>query len=249
MSDSGSSTMLTEDRGGIRILTMNRPDKLNALNTELTTALHDALWSAAADAAIRVIVLTGAGRGFCAGADVTEFKHLTADNPREILARGDLTMRVHASFSRIDKPIICAINGFAMGGGAGLALAGDMALMAASAKIGYPEVKRGAVPAIVLANLVRQLGPKRAFEIVTLGEPLTAEQAHALHLVNRVVPDAALMEETLGVAERLAACAQDALFATKRLFHRVSALPLQPALEVARDANIIMRGYGARSTV
>jgi enoyl-CoA hydratase/carnithine racemase len=241
--------MLREDRGAVRILTMNRPEKLNALNTELTRRLHDELWAAAADEQVRVIVLTGAGRGFCAGADVTEFKHLTADNPREILARGDLTMRVHASFSRIDKPILCAINGFAMGGGAGLAVAGDMALMAASAKIGYPEVKRGAVPAIVLANLVRQIGPKAAFEIVTLGDPLTAEQAKAVGLVNRVVADERLMEETLAVATRLAECSQDALFATKRLFHRVAALPLQPALEAARDANIIMRGYGARSTV
>jgi enoyl-CoA hydratase/carnithine racemase len=249
MPEPSSPTMLREDRGAVRILTMNRPDKLNALNTELTRTLHDELWAAAADEHVRVIVLTGAGRGFCAGADVTEFKHLTADNPREILARGDLTMRVHASFSRIDKPILCAINGFAMGGGAGLATAGDMALMAASAKIGYPEVKRGAVPAIVLANLVRQIGPKAAFEIVTLGDPLTAEQAQAVGLVNRVVPDERLMEETLAVAARLAECSQEALFATKRLFHRVAALPLQPALEVARDANIIMRGYGARSTV
>ena len=249
MSEPSSSTVLRADHGAVRVLTMNRPEKLNALNTELTTTLLEELWAAARAPEIRVIVLTGAGRGFCAGADVTEFKHLTADNPREILARGDLTMRVHASFTQIDKPIICGINGFAMGGGAGLALAGDMAVMAASAKIGYPEVKRGAVPAIVLANLVRQLGPKAAFEVVTLGEPLTAEQALALRIINRVVPDEALMSETMAIAERLAACAQDALFATKRLFHRVAALPLQPALEVARDANIIMRGYGARSTV
>ncbi|WP_137176761.1 enoyl-CoA hydratase/isomerase family protein [Roseomonas sp. AR75] len=246
---SDTQVMLREDRGGVRILTMNRPDKLNALNTDLTRALHAALWDAAGDDAVRVIILTGAGRGFCAGADVTEFKHLTADNPREIAARGDLTMRLHASFAQIDKPILCAINGFAMGGGAGLALAGDLALMAASAKLGYPEVKRGAVPAIVLANLVRQLGPKAAFELVTLGEPLTAEQALALRIINRVVPDAEMLAEAVTMAEKLAACGQDALFATKRLFHRVAALPLQPALEVARDANVIMRGYGARSTV
>ncbi len=249
MPDESPPLMLQQDQGGVRTLTMNRPDKLNALNTPLTHALHDALWAAAADDAVRVIVLTGAGRGFCAGADVTEFRHLTADNPREIAARGDLTMRLHGSFSRIDKPILCAVNGFAMGGGAGLALAGDLVLMAAGAKLGYPEVKRGAVPAVVLANLVRQVGPKVAFELITLGEPLGADQALALHLVNRVVPDAALMDETMAMAEKLAACGQDALFATKRLFHRVSGLPLHPALEVSRDANIIMRGYGARSTV
>lgn len=249
MSEATPSLLRQQDHGGVRILTMNRPDKLNALNTPLTRQLLDALRASAEAEAVHVIVLTGAGRGFCAGADVTEFKHLTADNPADIQARGDLTMTLHGCFSRIDKPIICAINGFAMGGGAGLALAGDMAVMAASAKIGYPEVKRGAVPAVVLANLVRQVGPKIAFELVALGEPLTAEQAQALRIVNRVVPDDRLMEETLAIATRLAECSPAALFATKRLFHRVAGLPLQTALEVSRDANIIMRGYGARSTV
>ena len=249
MSEPEPPLLLVEDRDGVRVLTMNRPHKLNALNTPLTQQLLDALRSAGAAEAVRAIVLTGTGRGFCAGADVTEFKQLTADNPAEIQARGDLTMTLHGCFSRIDKPVICAINGFAMGGGAGLALAGDMAVMAASAKLGYPEVKRGAVPAVVLANLVRQVGPKTAFELVTLGEPLTAARALALRIVNRVVPDEALMDETLAIATRLAECSPAALFATKRLFHRVSALPLQAALEVARDANIIMRGYGARSTV
>jgi enoyl-CoA hydratase/carnithine racemase len=244
-----SSTVLRSDDGGVRVLTMNRPEKLNALNTELTQTLLDEFQAAGRDPEVRVIVLTGAGRGFCAGADVTEFRHLTADNPRDIAARGDLTMRLHAGFVGTDTPVLCAINGYAMGGGCGLALAGDMAVMAAGARLGYPEVKRGAVPAVVLANLVRQVGPKAAFELVTLGEPVTAERALALGLVNRVVPDEQLMEETMGIARTLAACSPDALFATKRLFHRVSALALLPALEVARDANVIMRGYGARSTV
>jgi len=121
-------TVLREDADGVRVLTMNRPEKLNALNTELTETLLAELEVAGRDPEIRAIVLTGAGRGFCAGADVTEFGHLTADNPREIKARGDLTMRLHASFVTIDTPIICAINGVAMGGGCGLAVAGDMAV-------------------------------------------------------------------------------------------------------------------------
>jgi enoyl-CoA hydratase/carnithine racemase len=249
MTEPSSPTMLREDRGAVRLLTMNRPEKLNALSTELTRTLQGELWIAAGDPQVRVIVLTGAGRGFCAGADVTEFKHLTANNPREILARGDLTMKLHASFVQIDKPIICAVNGYAMGGGCGLAVAGDMVVMAAGAKLGYPEVKRGAVPAIVLANLVRQIGPKAAFELVTLCEPITAERALALGLVNRVVADDALLAETMQMAERLAAASPDAMGATKRLFHRTAALPLLPALEVARDANIIMRGYDVRGTV
>lgn len=247
--DNPAPTVLCEDEGGIRLLTMNRPEKLNALNTDLTTSLLAGLQSAATDPEVHVIVLTGAGRGFCAGADVTEFKHLSADNPRDIKARGDLTMRLHASFVTIDKPIICAINGVAMGGGCGLAVAGDMAVMAETAKLGYPEVKRGAVPAVVLANLVRQIGRKAAFELVMLGEHVTAERALSLGLVNQVVPDDQLLGRAMDIARAMAAASPDAVTATKRLFHRVSGLPLLPALEVARDANIIMRGYSMRGTV
>jgi len=244
-----SDTVLRTDDNGVRLLTMNRPEKLNALNTELTRTLLNEFQAADADPDIRAIVLTGAGRGFCAGADVTEFEHLSADNPREIKMRGDLTMRLHASFVTIDKPIVCAINGVAMGGGCGLAVAGDISVIAEGARLGYPEVKRGAVPAVVLANLVRQVGPKAAFELVMLGEHVPASKALALGLVNRVFPDDALLDGALEIAATLAGASPDAVTATKRLFHRVAALPLLPALEVARDANIIMRGYSIRKTV
>jgi len=163
--------------------------------------------------------------------------------------RGDLTMRLHASFVTIDKPIVCAINGVAMGGGCGLAVAGDISVIAEGARLGYPEVKRGAVPAVVLANLVRQVGPKAAFELVMLGEHVPASKALALGLVNRVFPDDALLDGALEIAATLAGASPDAVTATKRLFHRVAAQPLLPALEVARDANIIMRGYSIRKTV
>ncbi|MFP1645994.1 enoyl-CoA hydratase/isomerase family protein [Pontitalea aquivivens] len=244
-----SDTVLRADNDGVRLLTMNRPEKLNALNTELTRTLLSEIKAADADPAVRVIVLTGAGRGFCAGADVTEFQHLSADNPREIKMRGDLTMRLHASFVTTDKPVICAVNGVAMGGGCGLAVAGDMSLIAESAKLGYPEVKRGAVPAIVLANLVRLVGRKAAFELVMMGEHIPAARALELGLVNRVLPDDALLDGAMQIAAMLAAASPDAVMATKRLFHRVAGMPLLPALEVARDANIIMRGYNIRKTV
>ena len=241
--------VLRSDQDGVRLLTMNRPQKLNALNTALTRELLDELHAADSDSKVRAIVLTGSGRGFCAGADVTEFTQLSADNPREIKARGDLTMRLHASFVTIDKPIICAINGIAMGGGCGLALAGDLSLMAQGAQLGYPEVKRGAVPAVVLANLVRLVSRKAAFELVMLGEAISSQRALELGLVNRVLPDDELLDGALDMARRLSEASPDAVTATKRLFHRVAGMPLLPALEVARDANIIMRGYNIRKTV
>jgi enoyl-CoA hydratase/carnithine racemase len=152
-------------------------------------------------------------------------------------------MNLHLVFSRISKPVVTAINGSAMGGGAGLALAGDLAVMADTAKLGYPETKHGIVAAIVLANLVRQVGRKAAFELVALAEPVTAERALALGMINRVVPLANLMEESLFLAGKMAAVSRPAMAETKRLFHEVSELGLEEALKRGRDANKRMRTF------
>ena len=234
-------TLLVENRGAVRILTMNRPEKRNALNTGLTRALLEALRAADADQAVGAIVLTGAGPSFCAGADLSEFKELS--DPKAADARAQLTMELHLSFSKISKPLVTAINGPAMGGGAGLAIAGDLAVMAENAKIGYPETKHGIVAAIVLANLVRQVGRKTAFELVALAEPIDAARALALGMVNRIEPPVRLMEEAMWLAEKLAAVRRPAMAATKRLFHQVADLPLDKALEAARDVNRQMRSF------
>jgi len=236
--------LLQEDRGAIRILTLNRPEKRNALNTQLTEKLLDAFHSADKDEAVGAVVLTGAGPGFCAGADLGEFKGL--QDPQAAEKRADLTMHLHLIFSRISKPIVTAINGAAMGGGAGLAIAGDLALMAESASIGYPETKHGIVAAIVLANLVRQVGRKAAFELVSLAEPIGAEKALQLGMVNRVVKEKDLMEETVKIAATLASVSRPAMAETKRLFHEVADLPLGAALERGRDANRRMRGFAGK---
>jgi enoyl-CoA hydratase/carnithine racemase len=233
--------LLVENRGAVRILTMNRPEKRNALNSELTQVLLDALRVADADESVGCVVLTGAGPGFCAGADLSEFKDLQQAVAAE--NRAELTMQLHLAFSRIRVPVVTAINGHAMGGGAGLAIAGDMAVMADSAKLGYPEPKHGIVAAIVMANLVRQVGRKAAFELVALGEPIDAQRALQLGMVNRVVALSSLMNEALGFAEKLAAVKRPAMAETKRLFHEVADLPLAAALERGRDTNKRMRGF------
>jgi enoyl-CoA hydratase/carnithine racemase len=235
-------TLLVENRGAVRILTMNRPEKRNALSTDLTRALLDALRGADADEAVGAIVLTGAGPGFCAGADLSEFRELS--DPKAAEERAELTMNLHLAFSRMRVPVVTAINGAAMGGGAGLAIAGDLAVMAEGAKIGYPETKHGIVAAIVLANLVRQVGRKAAFELVALAEPVDARHALVLGMVNRVVPPELLMEEAMLLAEKLAAVRRPAMAATKRLFHQAADLPLAEALEAARDVNRQMRSFG-----
>src|SRR5262245_51693342 len=207
--------LVVEDRNAVRVLTMNRPEKRNALNSELTHALLDALQRADQEENVGCVVLTGAGQGFCAGADLTEFKGL--QDPRAAEERAELTMQLHLAFPRISKPIVTAINGAAMGGGAGLAIAADIAVMASGAKLGYPEAKHGIVAAIVMANLVRQVGRKAAFELVALGEPIGAERALELGMVNRVVADPELMPQALAYAEKLAAVSRPSMQQTKRL--------------------------------
>ena len=235
------TVLLTEDRGAVRVLTMNRPEKRNALNSELTQGLLDALRKADVDDAVGAIVLTGAGQGFCAGADLSEFKDLQAGVAAE--NRAELTMQLHLAFSRISKPVVSAINGHAMGGGAGLAIAADIAVMADSGRIGYPEPKHGIVAAIVMANLVRQIGRKAAFELVALGEPVDAHHALELGMVNRVGAAAEVMAHALALAEKLAAVKRPAMAETKRLFHEVADLPLAAALERGRDTNKRMRNF------
>jgi len=241
-----ANVLLTEDRGPVRILTMNRPEKRNALNTALTQALLDGLRAAEADANVRSVVLAGAGPGFCAGADLGEFKDLVPEKQPLVEARAELTMQLHLAFPTMAKPVVTAIHGAAMGGGAGLALAGDLAVMGEGAKLGYPETRHGIVAAIVMANLVRQTGRKAAFELVALGKTLGAARALALGMVNRVVPDRDLMPAALLLADELAKVKPEALRATKQLFHEVADLPLEEALRRGREANKRMRAFGKR---
>ncbi|SDV46993.1 enoyl-CoA hydratase/isomerase family protein [Chitinasiproducens palmae] len=246
-----TASLLVEDRASVRVLTMNRPDKRNALDNALTQALLGALQAADRDPAVKAIVLAGAGKAFCAGADVKEFGGFVhaggADDAsraaQAALDRAHLTTNLHRVFSQIAKPVIGAAHGYAMGGGAGLALACDMLVAGESLKLGYPELKHGIVAAIVMANLVRQVGRKTAFELVSLGETVDAARALALGLANRVVPDEALLETAVAFAERLATFDGPAMNATKRLFHRVADLPLQQALDASLDTNLMMRSF------
>jgi enoyl-CoA hydratase/carnithine racemase len=235
--------LLTETRGAVRIITMNRPDKLNALNTELTAALLDALEKSNSDATVNAIVLTGAGRAFCVGADTGEFVTLTAENPDAVNKRADLTMRLHMAFPNLNKPVIAAARGHAVGGGAGLCVACDLVVAAPTLKLGYPETKHGLVAAVVMTGLVRQVGPKKAFELVSLGQSLTADEALALNMINRVVPDDNLLDEAIALADQLAKVEPAAMRATKQLFYRVRELAYDDAMQAGREVNMAMRGF------
>lgn len=235
--------LLTEDRGPVRILRMNRPDKLNALSTALTEALLDALEAADRDDAVRAVVLAGEGRGFCAGADLSEFKDLTPERQHLVAKRADLTCRTQSILQKLGKPVVSAVRGAAMGGGAGLAIGCDMMVAGTDLRFGYPELKHSIVPALVMTGLQRQLGRKVAFELVSLGRLLGAEEAQALGLANRVVAPEAVLDTALGIAEAWAQAHPMAMAAAKSLFYRVADLPYDAAMAAGRDVNALMRGF------
>ncbi|QFU92129.1 enoyl-CoA hydratase/isomerase family protein [Amycolatopsis sp. YIM 10] len=235
------NVLLTEDHGPVRVLTLNRPDKLNALDTALTRALGDAL--AVADREARAVVLTGNGRGFCAGADLGEFSSLTPDQPDAVLERAALTARLQTQMQGMSVPVVAAVRGAAVGGGAGLAIGADMTVAGTDLKFGYPELKHSIVPALVMTGLVRHLGRKLAFELVSTGRLLTAAEAAEHGLVNRVVEPDDVVEVALEIARRWAEVEPRAIAAAKDLFYRVADLPTEAAMRAGRDVNALMRGF------
>ena len=235
--------LLTEDRGAVRILRLNRPDKLNALNTALTQALLDGLLAADADASVRAVVLAGSGRGFCAGADLAEFKDLVPEHQHRVLARADLTCRTQSMLQKLSKPIVSAVHGAAMGGGAGLAIGCDMMVAATDLKFGYPELRHSIVPALVMTALQRALGRKAAFEMISLGRTIGAEEARALGLANRIAAPDQVEATALEIAEAWAQASPAAMAAAKALFYRVADLPYDAAMAAGRDVNALMRGF------
>ena len=231
-----------EDRGSVRIITLDRPDKLNALNTALTQRLLAAIEDMGRDPAVRAAIIRGTGRGFCSGADLAEFKDLTSAQQDRVTARADLTSRLQSAAGAQVKPVVAAIHGATVGGGAGLALGCDMVVASRGLKFGYPETKHGIVPALVMTGLQRALGRKAAFEMVSLGRLIDADEAEALGLVNRVV-DGDPLPAALEIAEAWAAIDPRAMAATKSLFYRVGELPFEAAMMAGRDANALMRSF------
>ena len=240
---SDASYLRIENREAVRILTLDRADKLNALNTALTQALVDALVAADADPTVRALVLAGEGRGFCAGADLKEFEFLTPANQEAVVARADLTCRLHSLLPSLSKPIVAAVRGVAVGGGAGLAVGCDMVVAGEDLKFGYPELRHSLVPAIVMTSLQRAVGRKAAFELVSLGRLIGAEEALRLGFINKIVVPDAVLTEALVIAEAWSKVKPVAMAATKRLFYRVADLPFEPAMAAGREINTVMRGF------
>lgn len=204
------SPLLIEDHDGVRLITIHRPDKLNALNSATLDALHVAFDDAAVAADVRAIVLTGAGpKAFVAGADIAEMADLRPVEGRDFALRGQRMMR---RVELMPKPVIAMINGFALGGGLELAMCCHLRIAADTAKIGQPEINLGLIPGFGgTQRLLRLAGRAAALELCLTGTPIDATRAQALGIVNRVVPAAELTDATMTLARQLANAAPLAL--------------------------------------
>jgi enoyl-CoA hydratase len=232
--------LIVENHGPVRLLRLNRPAKLNALNADLVHALTDALEAVQQDDAVSVVILAGAGRAFCAGADTSTPRPLTAENRPNLIKHGDRNIALTKLLARIDKPIVAAVHGYALGAGCGLAFGSDLVVAAESARFGYPELKAGLTASTVTAQTVHLMGRKIAFELLTLCENMLPQRAYELGLVNRVVPDDRLIDEAMAIADKLASWNPQFLTQTKRTFSRALSMPPEQALEMARDIAVMM---------
>jgi methylglutaconyl-CoA hydratase len=251
-----TSLVIRHDRGPVAVITMNRPGQRNALSRALVAQLHDIVDQLRIDESVRAVVLTGAGTAFCAGMDLKEAAAVDASSDAEeqtvatLSEFADLLQKLHT----LPKVTIAAVNGDAVAGGAGLMAACDMVIAAASARIGYPEVKRGLVAAIVMHDLIRQVGDRRARQLLVSGELVSGTIACQWGLVNRVAADDTCLDEAIWMAESLAECAPLAVATTKKLLDESAGRPrdlrgaaaVSAAIRCSEEAREGIRAFGEK---
>ena len=230
------SELLIETNGSVRMLTLNRPEKRNALNDALVQVLKDALREADADVSLRSIVIRGAGKDFCSGADLESLRKISESSYEENLEDARSLAELFALIRRVKIPVVAAVHGRALAGGCGLATACDLVIAAHSARFGYPEVKIGFVPAIVMAFLRRNVSEKRAFEIATQGFEFSAAEAERLGLVNHVVSDDTFEEEVIRYAAVYENVSRSAVITSKKLLYAIDSMSFADAIDAGAKA-------------
>lgn len=226
--------------GGVARITLNRPEKRNAITSEMMSALRDALQRASHDTAIRLLLIRGAGKDFCAGLDLSEVLR-SGDDEAEALASARRLGDLYIAMRRHPKPIVAAVQGRALGGGAGIATACDLILAAESAQFGYPEVKLGFIPAIVATMLRRAVHERQAMELALTGEPLSAPRAYAIGLINRVIPDAEFEAAVERYVAALAEQSATAMSLSKKLLYETDGMSFEASIEAGVQANVQAR--------
>jgi methylglutaconyl-CoA hydratase len=226
---------------GIARITLNRPEKRNALDAELITEVRDALRSSARDENVRVVLITGAGADFCSGADLGGLERSFNAGVLDHMADARNMAELFLEMRHHPRPIVAAVRGRALAGGCGLATACDLIVAAESSKFGYPEVNIGFVPAIVMAILRRSLSEKRAFEMIASGEIIAAETALDFDLINAVLADETFDIEVEAFVSKLASKSASAITLSKRLLYHMDGMTYEAAIEAGVETNAIAR--------
>jgi methylglutaconyl-CoA hydratase len=235
-----SSRVLYSTSDAIATVTLNRPDKRNALDDETIAEIKNAVTRAEQDDVVKVVLLRGSGKDFCAGADLSQLEKIAAggsraDNHADAMKLGDLLIQMR----RCTKPLVAAVHGNALAGGAGLASACDLIIADENAVFGYPEVKLGFVPAMVMALLIRITGEKYAFELAALGNTISAAEAQRIGLVTRIASD--FDNDVAAYAREIAGRSASAVQLIKRLRNEIDGISFEESIKRGADINVMAR--------
>lgn len=225
--------LVIEKNDAIGIIKLNRPESLNALNIETLGEIRDAVLSLNNDDEVKVLIFTGEGKAFIAGADIKQMKDMNEEEAREFCSLGQ---KIFDLIENLDKPVIAAVNGFALGGGCELAMACDMRIASEHAKFGQPEVNLGIIPGFGgTQRLPRLVGKGIAKELIFTGDVIDAHSALRIGIVNRIVAPESLLEETKAIAKKIAAKGPAAILIAKNVINRGLDTNLANGLAIERD--------------
>jgi len=231
------SVLNISDEGAVRILELNRPEKRNALNDELIAALKDALRAADADESVRVVIIRGAGKDFCSGADLASLQKIAAASYEENLEDARSLGELYKLIRKVRMPVIAAVRGRALAGGCGLAMACDIVCADTTAKFGFPEVKIGFVPAMVAAIVRRNMSERDAFATLTLGYEMPASELSDIGLVHGLFNDENFETDVLGFANHYTTISGTAVQMTKKLLYDIDGMSFDEAIEHGAQTN------------
>jgi methylglutaconyl-CoA hydratase len=224
---------------GVARITLNRPEKRNAINPEMIAELRGALDRAATDGSVRVILLRGEGKDFCAGLDLKTLAQ--SDEVLDHMGAARSLAELYLAMRRNPKPIVSAVHGRAIGGGCGLATASDLILATDAAEFRYPEVNLGFIAAIVMSMLRRLVGEKRAFEMIALGDSIPVSVALQLGIVNHVFTEAEFAVQVDAYVAKLASKSASAVSLTKDLFYHIDGMSFEAAIHAGLYGNALAR--------
>jgi len=236
-----SNTVLAELKNGVLRLTINRPEKRNALNSETVNAFHDALEHAELDDGVRVVAIFGAGKDFCAGADLAELLDSVNCSPDENAAQAQRLGDVFVKIRNLPKAVVAVVTGRALAGGCGFASACDIVIAHEQASFGYPEVRRGFVPAMVMAMLRRTVGEKVAFDLVGTGRLLSASEAAQIGLVSRVLPAEGFDDLVDDLLDSIGSSSLSAMALIKRQLYELDGRSFEEGIALGAKVNAVAR--------